>query len=183
MRRRRRRTALTGLVVLGVSALGAALVHAAGATASAGHALQRTGTSAPAAGHTAAPEGLTPLPDGYGPTPADQAAMQAAGARARATGKPVVVSSLTTPTTQVEALPDGRFGMAVNPLPVRTEQAGRWVPVDLTLVHRADGGWAPRATAYGTTAFSGGGTGPLPSPAPAASRSPCPGPPPCPRPA
>ncbi|WP_275419299.1 LamG-like jellyroll fold domain-containing protein [Streptomyces sp. SID8499] len=161
MRRRRRRAALTGLVVLGASALGAAPVHAAGTASSADHGLQRTGASAPPARHTAAPKGLTPLPSGYGPTPADQVAMQAAGTRARATGKPVVVSALTTPTTQVEALPDGRFGMAANPLPVRTEQAGHWVPVDLTLVHRADGGWAPRATAYGTTAFSGGGTGPL----------------------
>ncbi|WNM29650.1 LamG-like jellyroll fold domain-containing protein [Streptomyces sp. Li-HN-5-11] len=87
--------------------------------------------------------------------------MQAAGAQARATGKPVVVSSLTTPTTQVRALPDGRFGMAANPLPVRTKQSGRWVPVDLTLARRADGGWAPKATAYGSVSFSGGGTGPL----------------------
>ncbi|MGW7824196.1 LamG-like jellyroll fold domain-containing protein [Streptomyces puniciscabiei] len=87
--------------------------------------------------------------------------MQAAETRARATGRPVTVSSLTSPTTQVEALPDGRFGMAANPLPVRTKQAGRWVPVNLTLVHRADGSWAPKATAYGTVAFSGGGTGPL----------------------
>ncbi|MFF9819488.1 LamG-like jellyroll fold domain-containing protein [Streptomyces sp. NPDC014006] len=144
-----------------MSTVGAEPALAAESAPPSGHGLVMSGTSAPTGRHEAAPKDLTPLPSGYGPTPADRAAMQAAGVRARATGRPVVVSSLTTPTTQVEALPDGRFGMAANPLPVRTEQAGHWVPVNLTLVHHKDGGWGPKATAYGTVAFSGGGTGPL----------------------
>jgi hypothetical protein len=81
-------------------------------------------------------------------------------ARAHATGKPVVVSALTTETEQVMAEPGGGMVATVYPQPVRTRRHGSWVPIDTTL-HRTSDGLAPAATAYGTVMFSPGGTGPL----------------------
>ncbi|NUP53620.1 MAG: hypothetical protein HOW97_40805 [Catenulispora sp.] len=87
--------------------------------------------------------------------------MLAAGADARRSGKPVQVSSLTSPVQEVSAVPSGGFELSVTPEPVRTQVAGSWVPVDLTL-HRGSGGrLSPAATAYGTVSFSGGGRDPL----------------------
>ncbi|MFD7999555.1 LamG-like jellyroll fold domain-containing protein [Streptomyces mirabilis] len=155
----RPRAVLAAAAVLAVSAAGLASAPASAAQPTAG--LQITGKSAPVAKSHAGSGDSPVLPDGFGPSAADAAAMQAAATRAHATGKPVAVSSLTSPTVQVEAEPGGGFHSVSNALPVRTRQSGRWVPVDLTLTRRADGSWAPKATAYGTVSFSGGGTAPL----------------------
>ena len=157
----RPRAALAAAVVLAVGATGLASAPTAAAVARPTAGLQITGKSAPAAKPTVRAGGSPVLPDGFGPGSADVAAMQAAAKRAHAIGRPVAVSSLTSPTVQVQAEPGGGFSSVSNPLPVRTRQGGRWVPVDLTLVHRSDGSWAPKATAYGTVSFSSGGTAPF----------------------
>ncbi|MCQ4082490.1 hypothetical protein NGB36_18250 [Streptomyces sp. RB6PN25] len=120
-----------------------------------------SGQEAPAPATPTGPSNLTTLPSGYGASPTQQAAMQAASAQAVKTGSPVVVSSLTTPDEQVMAGPKGGYQLTSNAEPVRTEQHGRWLPVNMTLQRNADGTWSPDATAYGTVAFSGGGNTPL----------------------
>ncbi|MDX3382061.1 hypothetical protein PV682_11420 [Streptomyces niveiscabiei] len=153
--------ALTVAAVLAVGAAGLATTPAAATTPRPAAGLQVTGKSAPVTKSPASSVSSPVLPDGYGPTSADATAMRAAAEQAHATGKPVTVSALTSPTIQVEARPGGGFRTVSNPLPVRTRQKNRWVPVDLTLTHHADGTWSPKATAYGTVSFSGGGTAPL----------------------
>ena len=152
------RTAVTGLLALGLGTLGFGPAQAATPTP---HERTSTGSTEPLGKTSPASKNLVPLPSGYGTTPAEQAAMEAAGVRAHRTGKAVTVDALTTPTQAVEALPSGGFGLSSNPIPVRVEQSGRWVPVDLRLRRQSDGTWAPKATAYGRVAFSGGGNGPL----------------------
>jgi hypothetical protein len=107
------------------------------------------------------PSKLPALDDGYGPTPQQSAAMTAAAAKARATGKPVTVDSLTTETAQYVAQPKGGFVLTGTPEPVRANQNGKWVPVDTTLHRNADGSLSPAATAYGSVILSGGGKAPL----------------------
>lgn len=106
---------------------------------------------------------LIKIPPASGTTPAQQAAMTAAAAQAKTTGKPVPVIALTDEVTQVVAQPDGRFTVDTNVTPVRTLHNGTWVPIDTTLHRTADGTLSPVATAYGTVRFSGGGSGPLAS--------------------
>jgi hypothetical protein len=84
----------------------------------------------------------------------------AAAAVARRTGKPVVVPSQTTETTEVLAHPDGRFELISNAQPVRVQVHGRWVPVSTRLRRDADGLWSAPLTSAPVT-FSGGGAGPL----------------------
>src|SRR5947207_11327201 len=52
------------------------------------------------------PNNLTPMQSGVGPTREQRKAMSAAAAKARATGKPVVVDELTTETELVSANPE-----------------------------------------------------------------------------
>jgi Concanavalin A-like lectin/glucanases superfamily len=87
--------------------------------------------------------------------------MTAAAATAHDSGRPVTIDALTTETEQFVAEPNGGLELTANPSPVRTEQRGRWVPIDTTLHRAADGSLAPVATAYGSVRFSRGGTGPL----------------------
>ncbi|MFF3371685.1 LamG-like jellyroll fold domain-containing protein [Streptomyces sp. NPDC002680] len=85
---------------------------------------------------------------------------ESASARAKATGKPVVIDQLTDTGTQVVANPDGTLTRTDSSMPQRVRQRGKWVPIDTTLVRRTDGTWAPRA-AVTDVAFSGGGSGAL----------------------
>jgi hypothetical protein len=62
------------------------------------------------------------------------AAARAALARARATGRPVVVAPDTTSTARTVANPDGTFTDTINALPVRVRQHGAWIPVSASLV-------------------------------------------------
>jgi hypothetical protein len=84
----------------------------------------------------------------------------AAAAVARRTGKPVVVPSQTTQTTEVLAHPDGRFELISNAQPVRVQVHGQWVPISTRLRRDADGSWSAPLTSAPVT-FSGGGAGPL----------------------
>ncbi|MBR7828698.1 hypothetical protein KDK95_20485 [Actinospica sp. MGRD01-02] len=121
-------------------------------------------TGKPAAAPASAaklPADAPKLPDGYGPTAAQQRAMAKASAQAHKTGKPVVVSALTTPTWLITAKPGGGFTLTGNTKPVRTQQNGAWVGVDTALHRNTSGGISPAATAYGTETFSDGGDGPL----------------------
>ncbi|WP_329134556.1 hypothetical protein OG552_19265 [Streptomyces sp. NBC_01476] len=116
-----------------------------------------SGQSAPVTADTPADPSVPRLPDGYGPSGAQQQAMSAAAAKTATTGTPTVVDALTTPEQQVTAVPGGGFQLSANPEPVRTEQKGAWVPVDTALSQSGDGSWSPKATAYGSVSFSGGG--------------------------
>jgi hypothetical protein len=91
--------------------------------------------------------------------PASMRAQMSAQSRARYSGKPVVVSSLTTPTQQVVAQPDGLYELQSSVYPVRVQRNGAWVAVSTRLVP-ADGGWTPAAVST-PVVFSGGGSGPL----------------------
>ncbi|WP_405878781.1 hypothetical protein OG762_09155 [Streptomyces sp. NBC_01136] len=120
-----------------------------------------SGASAPVAKDTPERSDLPYLPNEYGPSATQREAMATAAAKARKTGKAVGINSLTTPVQQVTVSPEGGFQLSANPEPVRTEQHGNWVPVDMTLHQNSDGTWSPAATAYGTVSFSGGGHAPL----------------------
>jgi hypothetical protein len=107
------------------------------------------GPSAVAATRTAqAPAGGVPL------------TMAQAAARARSTGKPVVIGSLTTETSQTTALPDGQLKLTESLQPVRMLRGGTWVPLDPDLEKAAGGRISPRAS-LSPLSLSPGGGGPL----------------------
>ena len=85
---------------------------------------------------------------------------QTATAQAAATGRPVVIDSQTTETTQVAALPDGTYQLTSSVRPSRVRRGSTWVPVDATLTSRSGGRLAPVASTADIS-FSPGGTGPL----------------------
>ncbi len=88
---------------------------------------------------------------------APQRAPQAAALqRAVASGSPVVVDELTTPTELTTALPDGRMRRELSTRPVRVQQGDQWVPVDTDLVAEGDW-WVPTASAA-QVRFSPGGS-------------------------
>ncbi|MEH0468159.1 hypothetical protein QA943_04750 [Streptomyces sp. B21-097] len=72
----------------------------------------------------------------------------------------MTIDQLTDTGTQVVANPDGTFTRTDSSMPQRVRQQGKWVPVDTSLVRRANGTWAPKA-AVTDVAFSGGGSGAL----------------------
>jgi hypothetical protein len=80
--------------------------------------------------------------------------------QARSTGKPVVVPTLTTPTSVTSALPDGQFEMTTTTQPVRTWSHGTWHTLDATLARSSDGTWSPKVSTEAVS-ISGGGTGAL----------------------
>jgi len=86
-----------------------------------------------------------------------ESAERAAAAQARATGKPVVVGSLTSGTQLVTAEPDGTLAAASNVLPVRVRARASWVPVDTRLRLSGDR-LAPMAVPGDSVSFSAGGS-------------------------
>ncbi|MGQ0468158.1 MAG: LamG domain-containing protein [Sporichthyaceae bacterium] len=85
--------------------------------------------------------------------------------QAKASGQPVVASSLTTSTTIVTALPqEGVYRAEISPIPVRVPDSttGLWHPVDNTLVRGEDGSVRPARPAV-PMSFSSGGDAPLAS--------------------
>jgi len=94
------------------------------------------------------------------PSAAPTAAERSAVAQARASKQRVEVVAKRSETMEVFAEPDGTFTAQLHPGPVRVRRGGGWVPVDTTLVRRADGSVVPGATVV-SLAFSGGGAGPL----------------------
>lgn len=93
-------------------------------------------------------------------TAATSLSSAAASARAKATGKPVLATSMTTSTREVAANPNGTYTMTITPAPVRVERHGAWVGLDASLHTNADGTLSPAATP-GSLILSGGGSGPL----------------------
>ncbi|MEU1180441.1 LamG domain-containing protein [Streptomyces sp. NPDC005820] len=81
------------------------------------------------------------------PVAADQPTVteQQAMAVAKDSGKKTEVIGLRTERREIFAEPDGTFTAREYTEPVRTVQGGKWVPVDATLVKRADGTWGPKA--------------------------------------
>jgi hypothetical protein len=79
-----------------------------------------------------------------------------AAARARATGRRVVVSSLTTPTMRTTANPNGTFILTQTLVPTRTREHGRWVPLDAKL-ERAAGRLSPAASSSPLSLSDGAG--------------------------
>ncbi len=79
---------------------------------------------------------------------------------AKASGRPVVASALTTATQLVTAQPDGVIAVKSYVLPVRVATGRGWVPVNTSL--RPSGGrLAPAAVPGDGVSFSAGGTGPM----------------------
>lgn len=64
---------------------------------------------------------------------------------ARLCGDRVQVASATSATSRTWALPSGQVQTELSVAPVRVRQDDGWVPVDLTLMERADGSVGPRA--------------------------------------
>lgn len=89
-----------------------------------------------------------------------KSAEQKASEQAVAEGRRVEVGSLTTESNQVFANPDGTFTAESSPAPDRVRKGGSWVPIDTSLVKRADGLLAPKA-AQDVVLSGGGSTAPL----------------------
>lgn len=69
----------------------------------------------------------------------------------------VTVTDDTTPTSLVTANPDGSFTLQQDAVPVRTQQAGQWVPVQTDLT-TTDTGWLTPEATDTHVRFSRGGT-------------------------
>ena len=126
----------------------------AAATLAAAPAPAQAAAAVPA--QAAAPRDPSPI---RGPSASGLSAAQAMR-RARATGRPVTVSALTTPTSMTVARPDGRFAVTEWAAPVRARRHGRWENLNPALRRNADGTISPAVTSSALT-LSGGGSGPL----------------------
>ena len=80
-------------------------------------------------------------------------------ARAQATGRSVIVSSVTTPTSLTTANPDGTYILTQSLLPTRTLLDGRWTALSAQL-HDSGRRLVPAASSS-PLSLSAGGTGPL----------------------
>lgn len=83
-------------------------------------------------------------------------AVSSAASAARATGEPVPVVGMITPTEQTLAMPDGTMRYEASSVPVRVERHGDWVPVDTTL--SSTGEWFEPIASAAPVRFSSGGT-------------------------
>ncbi|GLY86075.1 ricin-type beta-trefoil lectin domain protein [Actinoallomurus iriomotensis] len=80
--------------------------------------------------------------------------------QAKASGKKVLVPSLTTATSTTAADPQGTFTLSQSLEPVRVWRGGRWAALDARLHANPDRTLSPNATTTDVS-LSGGGTGPL----------------------
>ncbi|MFF8270538.1 ricin-type beta-trefoil lectin domain protein [Streptomyces sp. NPDC016562] len=83
-----------------------------------------------------------------------------ARAKAKSTGKPVVVDAMTTETSLTVINPDGTASTTDNTHAVRTKRGKAWAQLDATLRKNSDGTLSPAVGAVGLT-ISGGGSGPM----------------------
>ncbi|MEU8512046.1 RICIN domain-containing protein [Kitasatospora sp. NPDC048722] len=81
-------------------------------------------------------------------------------AKARSTGKPVVVDAMTDVASKTVANPNGTLSTTDNALPVRVKRNGGWADIDSTLRQNPDGTVSPAVAGTALT-LSGGGTGPM----------------------
>jgi hypothetical protein len=123
-------------------------------------ALAQTSAQAGAGGHLTQHASVHSVKAAPAATVPHAAAMKAAQAKAKATGKAVVVSADTTQTSQIKANPNGSFTSVLNVLPVRVRQSGKWVPISTKLVRGPHDTWHPAAATV-QVRISGGGSGPL----------------------
>jgi hypothetical protein len=156
MRGRRGVLAVTALALCG---LGMPAVQAAAARASVPARVSAAGKSA--AGKSGAGKPRPPLPVlGGGAQSHAGHGTAAAIARARQTGRPVVIPGLTTPTQSVTADTGGLLLARESVLPVRVRRGQGWVPVS-TRLERGPAGFQPGAVPADTVSFSPGGSGPM----------------------
>lgn len=80
--------------------------------------------------------------------------------QARASGRPVTASALTTPTSVTVAHPGGQYSVTESAAPVRARRGGRWVDLNPALHRNANGTVSPAVTSS-PLVLSGGGSGPL----------------------
>ncbi|MFJ2810836.1 ricin-type beta-trefoil lectin domain protein [Kitasatospora sp. NPDC087271] len=92
-------------------------------------------------------------------TPLQQAVLDAV-AKAKSTGKPVVIDALTDVASKTVANPDGKLTTTDNAQPVRVKQDNGWADLDATLRENSDGTVSP-TVASTALALSGGGGGPM----------------------
>jgi hypothetical protein len=121
------------------------------------------GRAAPLPATPAQPKNLATMGQGSGSplggaAAATAAAVAAAARQAHASGKPVVVSALTTGTTTVTAGPDDALTLTEHVFPVRVLRGRTWVPVSTTLKRDAGGSLSPAAVPGDAVTFSGGGS-------------------------
>lgn len=119
--------------------------------------------AAPSAHAHARSASSQPVPSRRGTVPPAAPAWLAserARAKAEATGKPVIVSALTTASSVTRANPDGTFTLDQSLLPERARRDGAWEALDPTLHADPGGRVSPSLTTSGVT-LSGGGTRPL----------------------
>lgn len=105
--------------------------------------------AAPAAAAPAVPAAAKPE------CPAERPDEASAALAAKLCGKRVGVSNARTETTEVWVNPDGTLTAERHFVPVRVQQGGKWVPVDLTLERKADGSVGPKVHGVGVR-LSGG---------------------------
>ncbi|MFJ9839991.1 ricin-type beta-trefoil lectin domain protein [Kitasatospora sp. NPDC101155] len=91
-----------------------------------------------------------------------QQAMVDAIAKAKSTGKPVVVDAMTGAASKTVANPNETLSTTDNAQPVRAKRDGKWADLDPTLKAGPDGTVTP-AVVGTDVSFSGGGTGPMAS--------------------
>ncbi|MBB6557114.1 DNRLRE domain-containing protein [Nonomuraea rubra] len=115
-----------------------------------------------------AAEAVAPLSEAPAPSPttkpqpvAERPDRVSAALTARLQSSRVLVTGETTESTLTYANPDGTTTVETSGEPVRTQQAGRWVPIDTSVVEQ-DGVIRPKAvTAQMALEFSAGGEGPF----------------------
>jgi F5/8 type C domain len=147
-------SAMVVAAVAGAALLGSTLAAAPARAAAAGPAQSNVpAVSTPATSPATAPTTAPPTPAAPN---SDLPAQLTASQQAKATGKPVPVTALTTQTTIVTADPNGSFTMTSSAEPVRILKNGAWTPIDTTLAANSDGTYSPLASAL-PLAFSGGG--------------------------
>ncbi|MFJ3793304.1 ricin-type beta-trefoil lectin domain protein [Kitasatospora sp. NPDC090091] len=81
-------------------------------------------------------------------------------AKAKSSGKPVVVDRLTGEASKTVANPDGTLTTTDNAQPVRAKRDGGWADIDSALRGNSDGTLSPAVATTGLV-FSGGGSGPM----------------------
>ncbi|MFD8708148.1 ricin-type beta-trefoil lectin domain protein [Kitasatospora sp. NPDC059648] len=89
-----------------------------------------------------------------------QQAMLDAIAKAKSTGKPVVIDALTDVASKTVANPNGTLTTTANAQPVRVKRDSGWADLDPTLRPNPDGTISPAVASTALT-LSGGGSGPM----------------------